>query len=490
MGNLHRRAGAEDLIHCDMGLRPMRCALMIHQTAILHDSHGLARAGGPCHERPTFGRAAMTSAALCALFFVVYGGTNYLTSLRHDIGTWVYPWEHDIPFVPLMIIPYFSIDLFFVAAPFFCSDRKELSILTRRIVMGILVAGFFFLVMPMRFTFQRPAAPGVLGVVFDWFRGMDRPFNQFPSLHMTLRTILAHTYSRHTRGWKRVASNVWFSLIGFSTLLTYQHHIADVIGGILLAGLCFYAIGEARWRQPVTRNPRVGAIYCASAAALIAIATTVWPWGAILFWPALSLSVVASAYFGMGPGIFRKHSGRLPIATWLLLAPVIAGQRLSMLRYIRRSNPWDAITANVWVGRTLNVREAKRALEDGVAAVLDLTCELPETGVFARHPNYHNLPVLDLTAPTAEQFTEAIAFIVRHAGAGRVVYVHCKAGYSRSAAIVAAYLLQTNQVADASAAVAHLRRCRPGIIIRPEALVAVSESMKVQRAGEYLYTPG
>lgn len=420
----------------------------------------------------------MTSAALCALFFLVYGSTNYLTSFRHDVGTWVYPWERHIPFVPLMIIPYMSIDLFFVAAPFLCSDRKELSILSRRIVMGILIAGFFFLVMPLRFTFQRPAAPGILGVIFDWFRGMDRPFNQFPSLHMTLRTILAHTYSRHTRGWKRIALNVWFSLIGFSTVLTYQHHIADVIGGVLLAGVCFYCVGEARRRQPVTRNPRVGAIYCTGAAALMAVAMMSWPWGAILLWPALSLSLIASAYFGIGPGIFRKDGGRLPIATWLLLGPVILGQRLSMLRYIGRSNPWDAITANVWIGRTLNAREAKRALDDGVRAILDLTCELPETSVFARHPNYRNLPVLDLTAPTAEQFAEAIAFIDRHARAGGVIYVHCKAGYSRSAAIVAAYLIKTNQVADVTAALTHLRQCRPRIIIRPEALAAISDSPK------------
>jgi membrane-associated phospholipid phosphatase len=422
--------------------------------------------------------AVRTSTGLCLLFLLVYGGTNYLTSFRHDVGTWVYPWEHSIPFVPLMIIPYMSIDLFFIASPFVCSDRKELSILSRRIVMGILVAGFFFLVMPLRFTFERPAAPGALGVVFERFRAMDRPFNQFPSLHMTLRTILAHTYSRHTRGWKRVASNAWFSLIGFSTVLTYQHHIADVIGGLLLAGLCFYVIGEARWRQPVTRNSRVGAIYCVGTAALVAIAMTSWPWGAVLLWPALSLSIVACGYFGIGPGTFRKEGGRLPIATWLLLAPVILGQRLSMLRYIRRSKPWDAITANVWIGRTLNAREGKRALDDGVTAILDLTCELPETPVFARHPNYHNLPVLDLTAPTAAQFAEAIAFIDRHVRKGGVVYVHCKAGYSRSAAIVAAYLLKTNQVADATAALAHLRRCRSGIIIRPEALAAISDSPK------------
>src|SRR5581483_3319296 len=160
--------------------------------------------------------ALRTSTALSALFLFVYGGTNYLTALRHDVGTWVYPWEHHIPFVPWMILPYMSIDLFFIAAPFLCADRRELSLLARRIVLAILVSGAFFVFMPLRFTFQRPHVDGVLGLVFDGFRSMDRPFNQFPSLHIALAMILGVHYARHTRGWKRIALSVWFVLIGAS----------------------------------------------------------------------------------------------------------------------------------------------------------------------------------------------------------------------------------------------------------------------------------
>ena len=63
---------------------------------------------------------------------------------RGDVGTWYYAWERFIPFVPLMIVPYMSIDLFFVAAPFVCSTPDELRILARRIAFAILVAGVFF----------------------------------------------------------------------------------------------------------------------------------------------------------------------------------------------------------------------------------------------------------------------------------------------------------------------------------------------------------
>jgi membrane-associated phospholipid phosphatase len=85
----------------------------------------------------------------------------------------------------------------------------------------------------------------VLGLIFRTFRAMDLPYNQFPSLHIAAWVILLDLYARRTRGVARVALNVWFCLIAGSTLLTYQHHVADVIGGFMLGGLCFYVIRKA-----------------------------------------------------------------------------------------------------------------------------------------------------------------------------------------------------------------------------------------------------
>jgi len=39
---------------------------------------------------------------------------------RANVPTLFFEWESAIPFVPLMIAPYMSIDLFFVGAPFLC----------------------------------------------------------------------------------------------------------------------------------------------------------------------------------------------------------------------------------------------------------------------------------------------------------------------------------------------------------------------------------
>jgi hypothetical protein len=59
----------------------------------------------------------MILAALSLLWLVVYGGCSWITANRSDVGIWYYSWESFIPFVPLMIIPYMSINLFFVGGP-------------------------------------------------------------------------------------------------------------------------------------------------------------------------------------------------------------------------------------------------------------------------------------------------------------------------------------------------------------------------------------
>ncbi|XP_042646717.1 phosphatidylglycerophosphatase and protein-tyrosine phosphatase 1 isoform X2 [Tyto alba] len=53
------------------------------------------------------------------------------------------------------------------------------------------------------------------------------------------------------------------------------------------------------------------------------------------------------------------------------------------------------------------------------------------------------LSTVDLTGvPTLESLHRGVEFILKHRACGNSVYVHCKAGRSRSATMVAAYLIQ------------------------------------------------
>lgn len=427
-------------------------------------------------------RVLKTSVALCVLFLIVYGTTNWLSSFRQNVGSFYFGWERHIPFVPLMILPYMSIDLFFIAGPFVCRDERELRTVCRRIVTAILVCGAFFLFMPLRFAFERTHVDGALGIIFDNFRLLDRPYNQFPSLHIALGVILAALYLRHTgekqqcpsfRGLLRLLIAIWFILIGISTLLTWQHHVIDVIGGLVVGALCLYLWQEQSLGAAVTPNPRIGVLYAAAAVLCTVAAILLRPWGLMLLWPAVSLSLVTAAYFRLGPGIYRKRDGRLPLLTRIILAPVLLGQWLSLAWYATKSKPWDALSDHVWIGRRLSDAQAHEAVTRGVASVLDLSGEFSEAAAF-RSVNYCQLSVMDLTAPTAEQLRQAVEFIQSHCESG-IVYVHCKAGYSRTAAVAGAYLLATGGAQTPEQAVSMLRSCRPGLVVRPEALAAIRD---------------
>lgn len=426
------------------------------------------RVRGAAHAE--IGRSAAVSAALSLLFIVVYGGCSWITSRRADVGTLFFEWERSIPFSPAMIVPYMSIDLFFVGAPFLCADRMERRLLSLRISLAILAAGTFFLLMPFKFAFPRTVPDDWTGSIFRFLHGFDRPYNLFPSLHIALRTILADTYTRHSKGALRWGVHVWFSLIGFSTVLTYQHHILDVVGGFVLAAFCFYCF-RLPSEQETTTNGRIGLYYLAGAGLMLWPAILLWPWGALFLWPAISLGISCAAYFGIIPHVFRKERGLLPLSARILLAPVLLGHSVSLLYYKRQTRPWDEIVPGVWLGRKLSEAEAARAVQLGVSAVLDLTAEFSETGPFLAS-RYHSLPLLDLTAPTQTQLTKA-ADIIRAERERGVVYVHCKIGYSRSAAAVGAYLLTSGIAKSSEEAVAQIRRARPTLIVRPEVISAL-----------------
>ena len=418
-------------------------------------------------------KAFTVSAELSVLFLVVYSGCNWITGQRSHVGSFYFQWEHAIPFVPFMILPYMSIDLFFIAAPFLCRTEEELRIFSRRVIAAIIIAGVCFLLFPLRFAFPRPHANGWLGSIFDWFRGVDLPFNLFPSLHAAFLLLLIDVYARNLRGVLLWAVISWFFLIALSPLLTYQHHVIDIVGGFVLAGYCFYFFREPSHAPPVVANRRIGWYYAAGAAVVLIMGAIFWPWGALLLWPAIALGIVAIAYFRAGPIAFHKTGGKLPWSTRFVLAPCLLGQYLSLLYYRSQCRLWDKVTPQIWIGGKLGRRSANKALCSGVVSVLDLSAEFSEAKPF-RKINYRNIPVLDLTAPTQAQLVEISKFIGDHSRNG-AVYVHCKIGYSRSAAAVTAYLIMSGKVKTAEEAFAMIRRVRPSVVIRPEVRSALSE---------------
>ncbi|MFT3780704.1 MAG: phosphatase PAP2/dual specificity phosphatase family protein [Nibricoccus sp.] len=411
-------------------------------------------------------KAACFAAALTSLLFaIVYNLCNRLTYIRPDVGVWAFQWEQLWPVVPIMIVPYWSIDALFVLSPFLCRTEEEVSVLRCRIVFVICGGALGFLLIPLRFAFPRPHVEGAFAPWFAALYTFDFPHNLFPSLHIALRTLLAHHYVKHSRGVLRSVAHGWFSLIGISTLLTWQHHLVDVLGGFWLAGIALHLFGSEEPSQPRARNRTVAGFYAIGAIVCTQLARLSWPWTFVFVWPAFALGTAAYCYLGHG-SFYRKKEGLLTFLTKLFFAPLIAGQWASWWYYRRQSAAWDRLTPRVWLGSVLTEGEAEKAVAEGVTAVLDMTTEFSRPRAFSKI-RYLNVPVLDLTAPSIQQFNEAAAFIGRESAEG-VVYVHCKAGYSRTAGAAAAWLLATGRAKSAEDAFAQLRAVRPKIVVRPE----------------------
>jgi hypothetical protein len=244
-----------------------------------------------------------------------------------------------------------------------------------------------------------------------------------------------------------------------------------VIAGLAVGSYCIFFIREPRARVRASVNRSVALYYAVGTVSMIGLMIWFWPWGILLSWPALALGITSAAYLGLGAPVFWKTNGKLHWSAGLVLAPCLLGQQLSLRYYRRQCQAWNQVTPRVWIGRVLSQHEATALAAIGVTAVLDLTAEFSAPAVF-RTLVYRSIPVLDLTVPTLEELLEMASFIEEESSRG-IVYVHCKIGYSRTAAAVAAYLLRVGQADTVRQAFELIRKARPSIVIRPQTMAAL-----------------
>jgi protein-tyrosine phosphatase len=200
------------------------------------------------------------------------------------------------------------------------------------------------------------------------------------------------------------------------------------------------------------------------------MAEAIWlrdrPLLAIIFLMAgITFFTVALAYAGLGSRVFHKKAdGKLGPTAWFTLGPYLALTHFSFLihRFTSRRPPFSTITPKIILGRLPTQTEAARLCNEGVAAVLDLTCEFSESAPLRTRVAYFSVPVLDGTAPTLAQLDAATAFIHEKSQLGPV-FVHCALGHGRSATVVLAYLLSSGRAATIDEALAMLTAARPGV---------------------------
>lgn len=163
--------------------------------------------------------------------------------------------------------------------------------------------------------------------------------------------------------------------------------------------------------------------------------------------------------------------------------PSIGAHRLMCLMRIWRR--WDWINESLLLGGAPTRREARALAGAGIGAAVCL-CEPYEMGrsaIEAAGIECLVLPVIDYARPDADVIERGAAFIGERIAAGGKVFVFCKAGRVRSAAVVMGYLMAARQMTPTQA-LELIRRTRPQVnarLDRDPVLLAIAKSHESRR---------
>ncbi|NRR33576.1 phosphatase PAP2 family protein [Oxalobacteraceae bacterium] len=360
----------------------------------------------------------------------------------------VFGWERGIPFSQWMIVPYMSSGPLFLGAFLLLPTADRLRVFSQRMLMASVLAALVFVLFPLRFSWGRPAVDAPLcAALFQLLGSVDQPYNQLPSLHVAYCLLFWSALAPRLRGLgARLLLALWLLLTALATLFTFQHHAADLAGGLALGLLCMATVRQVRSEPAVAFYYLTGAVMVVvlglCAGQLMALP---YPARYLSLYVAACLALVALAYARRDRHFLHKRHGRHPWWTWLLYGPYLAGYRLTWLAVLLRERGKPVVrqlAPGLWVGRRLGEGEA--LLLPPHCVVFDLANELSETAAL-RTPRYRHFPLLDLMVPPADAVRDIVAAVTAEIAAGRTVYLHCAMGYSRCIVLANSYLAQASR---------------------------------------------
>ncbi len=212
-----------------------------------------------------------------------------------------------------MIVPYMSIDLFFVAAPFLCRSERELATFSKRIVAAIVIAGICFLLFPLRFAFGRPPASGWLGRSLRLVSS-DGPAVQpppFAAHHVPNDPgpTLSPAYPRDSALRLPISGLSWSASRPSSPTSITSWTWSPAL---LSAFVAFTSFASPAPKLPVTENRRIGLYYAIGALILACLAVRILAVGRLVALAHHGLAHRRGCLLRGGPGDFPQ--GEWPAA--------------------------------------------------------------------------------------------------------------------------------------------------------------------------------
>jgi membrane-associated phospholipid phosphatase len=198
----------------------------------------------------TGGAPAFATRLRCAVLITLYAALTYGTTnaLAHARGTTTciaLPWEMHLPLVTWLVVPYLLVDCMVALSALWTVSHGQLRNLMRRLFWLFTVGNLIFLVWPLRCDFPRTIPDDWTAPLFHLLHFSDLPYNQAPSLHIAEAVVIAPVYlARWPHPAVRTAFLAVIVLGSAGTVLTYQHHVLDVVTGLIFGLLVLLLLRE------------------------------------------------------------------------------------------------------------------------------------------------------------------------------------------------------------------------------------------------------
>jgi len=155
--------------------------------------------------------------------------------------------DEQVPFVPLLSIPYLS---FLLLAPIVVPllnlriSFKRFLTVAIALIISQLVLDVAYLLFQTNVIRDVQAGDGVGGFLVKQVWGKDQPFNGFPSGHCTWTTIAICSLMRLRKAMPKTAwiMSGWLLLIYPATVMLRQHYLIDVYTGIFVGFAVYWAV--------------------------------------------------------------------------------------------------------------------------------------------------------------------------------------------------------------------------------------------------------
>ena len=152
------------------------------------------------------------------------------------------PLDGKIPFVPQLILVYFSTYIFVIQPFIILSEARQFYWMLASFGSITVIASLIHATVPSKIERNEILdADGLSGKLINLFQKTCKPYGNFPSMHVALSVPVVGANFIAVGSTAGIVTLVWAILIALSTLFTKQHYILDILAG-LVGGVLIYSL--------------------------------------------------------------------------------------------------------------------------------------------------------------------------------------------------------------------------------------------------------